>query len=217
LGNIDVVLADSFFSKATAKPKPTTKALEAVLLAAPVKYITKEKIDCPSVGGDSWIKFNTTPAVADTAAVAEPRTAPRILTFDENSGKQQHSQVEFVARPKQEKPARVGVPWKQWIAIMDAGSVEADMAVIVAALQCMHDNFDPSAARVEIYMEDGQLRLIATEDIAIGELWLPCCVPKASKVHPHSEHPHAVPITLNVTTNAEQDEAAAPKKAYKKH
>jgi hypothetical protein len=210
LGNIDVVLTDCFFSKATAKPKPNEKAIEAALLAAPVKYIAKEEIDCPEVGGKKWINFKTTPAVADAAAVAEPCAAPRIITLDEESGKQHNSQLEFVGPPKAEKRHRVDLmPWKEWFTLNDTGSVESDMAVTVMVLQCMHGNFDPSAARVEIYMEDGQLRVNATQDLAEGDLWLPCCVPKQSKVYQHTEHAFAVPITVSMTKEAEQDEAAA--------
>jgi len=88
------------------------------------------------------------------------------------------------------------LPWREWFSFNTLGAVEADKATAVAVLHGMHEAFDVTRYPIDIVTKSRQVRVVATSMIEPGELWLPACVPKQSRVLDATENPNAVRIDV---------------------
>ena len=155
---------------------------------------------------DGWITFDG--GIASHAAVAGPSNtpsetaAPVVIKFDEATGQQLNTQVQFNDQKNAVTPT-YKLPWRHWRAEQQAmGAVEADRAATVAMLHTIHENYDVQAQPVHMVQTEKCVTVIASTAVAVGEISLPPCVPKQMSVQTKTEHPHAVKIHMQVMNPA---------------
>ena len=232
--NVDQVAASAFYETyKQGKPKAKQKDVIKAMLDATVVYVEQ-------IGGKqtlTWIKFPEEYAWIDydldgrakkakdgegvVGSTSSSSVDPRVLRFDETSGKQITDQVDFSKAAKASVEV-AKVPWREWRAGAGCavlGQNAADMAASVAVLQHLHESYPVEDEPIDIeYKEGSGWYVVATEDTAAGGVWLPPCVPQRAKVSEETEHPSAVKLTVStmdkpyVIANLSNDEKthAAP-------
>ena len=215
--NIDVAAVEAFISayhNNTKKKTPPAK-IRAALLEATAKYfheigVTSNALVQPAVADMEWISFADYVGKEASEAPAElvpvqSKASVNVLTFDEQTGRQLIEQVQFESEeppgPKKEKkPIFIHHPWREWNATSkELGAVEADRQAAVAVLQSIHEHYDVCAQPVNILAKDKTTYVVASADVGKEEIMLPPCVPKDRRVVLHSDHPHAVPLSVHVS------------------
>ena len=209
LANIDVAATDAFWAGKDPKEKNSLAKIKDLMLRATVKYVEALGLvasDTASVD-NPWIDFrdvaeqlSTGQAQSSSGPSGPPASAPAIIHFDEESGAQLNTQVDFgLPRGTTEATLPTQLPWREWREHDGAlGADEADQAAAVAVLHNLHEGFDVSSQSVELWQRDSHPYAVATAKLAANAILLPPCVPKQSKVHRRSEHPCAVTLTAKV-------------------
>ena len=226
LANIDVAATDAFWAAKEASAKNGVKKIQDILLRGTVKYVEalgQEAAGCESAasGDYTWIDFRgvteePSKGMAQSSSVPSgpPASAPAIINFDEETGAQLNTQVEFERKVECKDRTSIQLPWRLWRESDGAMGVdEADQAAAVAVLHNVHEGFDVSSQSVEIWQRtcDSHPHVVATAKLAANAILLPPCVPKQSKVHRHSEHPWAV--TLRTKVMRPTEDAVQPGKS----
>ena len=117
LANVDVAAADTFFIKASIKPKVELKIIEDALLEATRKFLDQLGFEtfpvCPDM---PWLDFTkcTKEAEAAVAAVEQASSAAAVIFFDEQSGAQQNQQRAFDEAKQKEGTCRAAVARVVW-------------------------------------------------------------------------------------------------------
>ena len=206
LGNIDVAAAESFWAAKDPKLKYGEQKIQEILLAGTKKYLAQlgleedeEKVNS-LYGRAHWICFkkDAEPGQAIPTAV-ETSSAPSVIKFDEITGTQLNTQVDFGV-PSEEKKQAHKLPWREWRSGIGSslGQTEADKSAAVAILHGLHGCFAVDLEPIEVWQQEGNTFVTATRKAKAYDIMLPPCVPKQSKVLERSEHPHAVGINLRV-------------------
>lgn len=158
--------------------------------------ISKSGSDCPEA------------AVGKMAGPPEGPIVASVIGFNETTGAQLNVQVSAQASTQSREkdgltPQRL--PWREWRtgAGKSMGDVEADMGSAVAVLHSIHTNF-AAQGPIEVWQLSAKVFVTATYASPPGEVLLPPCVPKGSKVYASTVHPNAVEISLKVFKNNEQ-------------
>jgi hypothetical protein len=186
LANVDVSAVAAFVSS------PKTKIRESILNATTKYFFQLNQTLMPMLEGRlMWIQFNKIP---DTAtAVADDLLQPKLLTFDEQSGRVSDKQDERVdAVIPENKP--YAVPWRQWCsgkAFRELGLKQAEMSAAKQILDLLHTKAHVKDMPIEVFFDPIRriYRVVATSSIAAGTLFLPPCVPKQATLLETSEHP----------------------------
>jgi hypothetical protein len=220
LANIDVGAADAYFNVSCAASKHKVGSLKSMLIKSVEKYVDQlgltkdERVSTES----SWIDFSPPVVVGGTGVVntapglnsapALMNSAPVLIKFNEQTGVQLNKQLEFPAPVSKAKAgnASIKLPWKEWCASGGAvGSLESDKSAAVALLHAIHDNFNLQDQPIDVYQKlkdgvqlKGEYSVVTNEYVYTNVILLPACVPKQSKVHERTEHPHAVQMTVSV-------------------
>ena len=128
------------------------------------------------------VSFQDQPAVADDDEATERPTA--------------------VAEKEQ---PQVKLPWRQWRSGIGSsmGDTEDDKSAAVAVLNSFHGNFVVDLEPIEMWQRAGRNYVTATRTAKPGDVMLPPCFPKQSKVLERSEHPYAVEMALRVVRPTE--------------
>ena len=83
------------------------------------------------------------------------------------------------------------------------GNDEADKATAVAVLHNVHLNYDVTKEPIEVCELSGKACVFASREVKQGELMLPPCAPKQSRLFQQSEHPYAVEIKMKMLKGGE--------------
>ena len=160
-----------------------------------------------------WIDFSRVqappaPAPEENSAASSSNvliSAANIPQFNERTGMRITPETEDFPAPTSNTPTDryVVLPWRQWKRENTLGSLEADKATAVAVLQGLHEDFDVSSFPIEMYVHNKHAKVFATKRLQAGEICLPPCVPKQSRVVEESEHPSAVEIRVLSLRSAE--------------
>ena len=214
LGNIDIAAAEAFFNVKPHKSGVGAKKIEESLLAGTVKYLAPlglEGDDQRAMGLSGvaqWIVFkkDAEPEPTATATATEDRIAPAVIHFDELSGQQLSTQVDFTQQQQQPKtiahtpPQKL--PWREWHTGIASrmGDVAADKSAAVAVLHNIFQHFRVTMQPIEVWRHEnrGHYFVTATRKVTPWEILLPPCIPKQSKVFDRSGHPLAVEIQVEV-------------------
>ena len=125
-----------------------------------------------------------------------------MLKFNEETGDQLTSQVQFPVDAEASKQPPVILPWRHWRAHnRNVGEVAADQASAVAVLHGIHSLVDLIDQEVDVMQEDGHISVVARTAISEKTLSLPPCVPRTPKVYDKSEHPYMAHIQVQVLDN----------------
>jgi hypothetical protein len=226
LANVDVAATDAFYAARPLAGKKQLEKTKKALIAAVTKYALEIG---PPAGSpeseDSWIVFDwgqcgTATTVGTTSVTKPPLVAPKVITFDEKTGECITQQNEF---PQTQLPAgetkATSLPWREWRNLsQDMGATEADHASAVAALQHLHAMFPVEDEHIDVMLKDDKIYVCANQDVDTHSISLPPCIPKQSKVHERSEHPHAVKFVMKtlrkdyvIADESEPAVAAKPK------
>jgi hypothetical protein len=213
LANVGVAAAD-----ALAGIKPSHNPIPA-LIDATRQYFEKVKDICSKSGGkhnlpqpqEHWIDF-TPPAVADegkppakkpkVAEKEEAKLLPRVITFDERTGKPTNAQDSRSTASGEAQSAAVAVPWKSWLASPGAQAMSmsaAHIGAIQMVLRAHHTNNQVGAkTQVDIMVDikTGRKSVCSCGDIDKGCLHLFPGVPKSNRVHTKSTHPERARIQV---------------------
>ena len=214
LANIDVVASDAFY----ATPKARNMGVEQSLLKATQKFLTQLGITELAVAKDNstiaqWIDFNKCSSASEESDDASnsnsssnvQSSAANIIVFDESddfTGTRLTSQESYSCTPTHPN-ATVVLPWREWFSFNTLGAVESDKATAVAVLQGLQEAFDVTNYPIDIVHKNKQVRVVATEIIEPGLVWLPPCVPKQTRVLDTTENPNAVRIDFVALRTAE--------------
>ena len=220
LANIDVVASDAFYATPTAayNMESNIKCTEQSLLKATQKFLTLLGITELAVAKDNstiaqWIDFNKCSSASEESDDASnsnsssnvQSSAANIIVFDESdefTGTRLTSQESYSCTPTHPN-ATVVLPWREWFSFNTLGAVESDKATAVAVLQGLHEAFDVTNYPIDIVHKNKQVRVVATEIIEPGLVWLPPCVPKQTRVLDTTENPNAVRIDFVALRTAE--------------
>jgi hypothetical protein len=95
---------------------------------------------------------------------------------------------------------RVPLPWRDWLSANgDMGSLEGDQGATVAMLHGLHGQSNHYASqKIDIVTVNDKVCVFATAAVAAGQLSLPPCIPKQSKVVVTSIHPLKVLLKMTV-------------------
>ena len=135
-------------------------------------------------------------AVADT----EPaKLLPKVIMYDEVAGMPTSAQDVRVAPSREAIIA--SLPWKEWLrggVSQDMSEKAAHIAAIQMVLHLLHNRglVDEAPIDVSIDLNSNRKVVKASEDLPVGTLALPPCVPKSSGVFDKSHHPNRVCITV---------------------
>ena len=97
------------------------------------------------------------------------------------------------------------------------GDTEADKAAAVVFLNSLHGTYEVDLEPIEMWQHAGRNYVTATCIAKPGDIMLPPCVPKQSKVLERSEHPHAVEMTVRALRSTEAqvgDDTTARRTAF---
>lgn len=212
LANFDVGAADAFLAAKAIKKNSKAKVQE-LLIQATEKLVQEIGLvgNAAQSSEHPWIDFRP-PAVAarmQTAVGTSLPIAPTVIRFNEESGVQLNSQIEFTAPgvTPADNLAPTELPWQSWHKNnVSMGALEADRASAVAALHNLHESFDIDKCPIAIHCSNNlsDIRVVATRKVEAHSIWLPPCVPKQSKVFERSEHPAAVQVRVKVLRGAEE-------------
>ena len=209
LGNIDVAAADAFFTQASKKQKVSIKTLQNALRESTHEYATQLGVQKTHVPATMpWIDFTgDTPATeAAVAAGTKLCSAAEIIVFDEKSGAVQNQQRAFEEVKKQKTKENYGLPWREWLSDKSLmGATDADKGAVVTALHALHERFKISDQKIDVVLVDGQVRVVATEAVQVGEVLLPPCVLKPARIVEVTDHLHAVKLTVTVTRATDEE------------
>ena len=210
LANIDIAAAETFWAAKDPKLKYGEQKIQELLLEKTQQYLAplgleedEEKLKSMT-GRANWILFkkDAEQPQAKTTAM-EPNTAPKVIQFDEITGAQLNQQLDFPAQASM--ATVVKLPWRQWRSGIGSslGDTEAYKSSAVAVLNSLHVNFAVDLEPIELWQHKGSNYVTATCIAKPGDIMLPPCVPKQSKVLERSEHPFAVEMTLRVVRPTE--------------
>ena len=154
-------------------------------------------------GRAMWINFKPDAAVAGVAPVAAidvTSSAPRVIEFDEVTGRALNAQVEIIARQDKTTIEPQQLPWREWFsgAGSSLGDVEADHAAAVAVLHAVHRGMVMEDQPINIVQLGRVVSVITTRTVNRNTIMIPPVVPKQSKVHGTSVHPCAAQIPVHV-------------------
>jgi len=236
LANIDIAAANALWAHASTKSSKSSKLkagdekTQELLLEAVKKYLPSMGLDWmlddprPTdriAGAPKWIRFwnvtNAGAAVAAPAAAGDIDISPAVIKFDEATGNQLNTQLDFVATTnsghnKKAKQSDTPIPWRAWFqeegvrAHASAGA-EADKSVAVMALESVHANFAIQKEPIHLWRRAGNVVVVATHKVSKHTIMLPPCIPLKSKVFEQSEHPQAVEIMVSVLRPHTADES----------
>ena len=108
------------------------------------------------------------------------------------------------------------LPWRDWWELSNAhssgaGYLEADKASAVAVLHGLHEGYPVHAEPIDIFSFLNRTIVCAKHDLGPDTVMLPPCIPRQSRVHEKTDHPHAVKVvqkTVRMTTDeVKSDEA----------
>ena len=197
LANVDVAAADAIIASDEAKQRDS-------VLSATYKYFwelsavaAEKKFSLPASSRD-WINFTGLVQKTQKKDARPAMIAPKILSFDEASGtlleRQDKQEVEAA-----DSTAAHTLPWKTWWSSESAAKLGTEVAAANAVVSVLFSIYRHGAfktAPVEVLYQEGKgyKRVVASRDLAPGELVLAPCVPKGNKVLATSEHPFRVQV-----------------------
>jgi hypothetical protein len=167
--------------------------------------------------GPLFKKDAHTPArVADIEKNTPTSVSASLLCFDEKTGEKipqdvDGDEVPIVGRnivankaattAVAEASAQEILPWKEWLSrSADLGRLEAVQATVVMALHQMHTLYPIDAEDIEVVFKNGKPVVCCTKAKDCGNICIPACIPKQSKVFNCSDHPNAVRVRVKTNT-----------------
>jgi hypothetical protein len=183
---------------------------------------TRPAAGMPAADKDSsWIVYTKTAENPDTEQPAVAELQPKVIEFDELTGKPkntQHSRVVQHEKGKTEQKSKTSLPWRDW---MQSSSAETqsrkscEMGLALAVLHMLHADCVAVKQPIDVEIgEDKKPRVVATRDVEEGTLQLPPCIPKTNKLFDNSVHPYRACITVTRQPTLGQNDAVASKTLY---
>jgi len=208
-----------------SRARSSSKKQKKTLIGAVTKYAISIGLreDSPK-SEDSWIVFDWgqcgTATTGGTTSATKPKpVAPKVIDFDEETGKCLTDQIDFPqTQDTVGETKATSLPWREWRKFsQEMGATEADQASAVAALQHLHAMFPVEDEYIDVMSMDGKVVYVCTDrDVEKHSICLPPCIPKQSKVYERSEHPHAVKCVIKTLRKdyviAEESESAVAAK-----
>jgi len=205
-GNVDTQAAEAFWLVRNGRGTKNVadEKVRANLLQATAKYLAPLGLDKDATklmslpGRASWIDFTASVnELQEEKEAVTNKTAPKVVFFNEATGMKTSNKGNFdaetVTKPRQK------VPWREWYSGIgpSVGRVEGDKAAAVAVLQGIHATFDVVKQPIEVWQDHASKTWVtASRSAKPGDIVLPPCVPKASRVVEQSEHNWAIPIKM---------------------
>jgi hypothetical protein len=206
LANVDVAAADAIIASDEAKQRESVLSsthkyfLELSAVAAEKKFILP-------ASSREWINFTAIVQKTQKKDTRPAMIAPKILRFDESSGTLLERQDKQEAEASDSTAAHA-LPWKTWWSSISAAKLGTEVAAANAVVSVLFSIFRQAAfntAPIEVLYQEGKgyKRVVASRDLAPGELALAPCVPKGNKVLATSEHPFRVQVVATEGKAAE--------------
>ena len=188
------------------------KKLYGKLVDATSKYyvrlgeVYKKPLPPPPAEHAQWMNF-TAKSAKDAAVAAggaeRANIAPRVIEFDEKTGRPLNEQEVRASESTQDGPDEV-LPWSDWMVSRQAaemGRKQHEMSMAQTVLYMLHCKKPEIHQPLRITTAGEQKRKVhVTEDMEAQSLWLPPCNPKSGRLYENSTHPLRVPIQVRETT-----------------
>jgi hypothetical protein len=205
LANVDVAAADAIIASDEAKQRESVLSSTYKYFSELSAVAAEKKFPLPASSRE-WINFTAIGQKTQKKDARIAMIAPKILSFDESSGtllERQDKQVEA----SDSKGAHT-LPWKTWWSSESAAKLGTEVAAANAVVSVLFSLYKQGAfktAQVEVLYQEGKghKRVVASKDLAPGELVLAPCVPKGNKVLATSEHPFRVQVVATEGKTAE--------------
>ena len=206
MADVDIGASDAFYSFKTTDDKAKRKTV-LVDLQNTLMNTTAPFLDVLKIPEDrrlstpykdfwlDWTKKRTDTAVA-AKAKAKANSEVVVMEYNEETGQKLNQQLNFDKDGKQSAQT-VKLPWRDWYKDRqhDMGALAADKNATVAMLHSLHERFDMVSQSVDVLLTDKQVSAVATAAVKAGDIALPPCNPKASKVlDANPMHPYAVTV-----------------------
>ena len=186
------------------------------------KYDVLDKLPPPPEGCE-WLDFKCTAPAADMKAKAKPKGRPKGKPKTTQGAAQGTSQIPRsmeaalsdtapvdaksinVSLTRQTAPTALDdneiykLPWREWRRsehFTNQGMLESLMAAGLVAARELHAKIDTVSLPIEIMRVNGKYKVVATSDIAKGELLIPPSISQKSKFFEKTHTPHATPVTV---------------------
>ncbi len=163
------------------------------------------------LAGSGWIMFDNVktaaPKAKAKAAGPSAKLLPKVITYDEDTGKPLSWQKQRDSTTTGAAAAAAIVPWPEWLAsaaAKDFVKQNADMAAITHVLHSMHCRGGVHTQGVVVLLEGASQKCtaVAVDDMAEFTVHLPPCVPRGKAVR-ESSHPHKVAIMVETNVSKE--------------